>query len=66
MISLHSKFQLPVSRNSTVIIRSENKENIYMADVFSVVKDIIPTKDECFSRYITIVGPVPVAARSKA
>jgi len=54
MIYLHSKFQLPVSRNSIVIIRSENKENIYMADVFSVVNDVTPTKAESFSRFITI------------
>ena len=60
MISLHSTFHLPVSRGSTVMIRSENKENIYMADVFDVVNDIIPTKAECFSRFITIVGLVSV------
>jgi hypothetical protein len=56
MIPFHSKFYLPVSRGSIFIIRSENKENIYMADVFSVVNDITPTKAECFSRFITIVG----------
>jgi hypothetical protein len=56
MIPLHSKFHLPVSRGPIFIIRSENKENIYMADVFSVLNDITTTKAECFSRFITIVG----------
>jgi hypothetical protein len=58
MISLHSKFHLPVSRDSVVITRSENKENIYMADVFTVVNDVKPTKVEWFSRFVTIVGLV--------
>ena len=62
MMALHSKFHLPVSRGSIVIIRSENKENIHMADVFSIVNGIKPTKAERFSRFFffTIVGLVSV------
>ena len=61
MISLRSKFHLPISRGSIFIVRSENKENIYMADLFSAVNDITPTKAECFSRFISVVGLVSVS-----
>jgi hypothetical protein len=64
MIFIHSKFHLPVARGSIVIIRSGNKENIYMAGVFNVVNDITPTKAECFSRFITIVGLVSVPSQN--
>jgi len=50
MISLRSKFHLPVSRTQLLSSDQKIKKNIYMADVFSVLNDVTPTKAECFIR----------------
>ena len=60
IVSLRSKFHLPVSSGSFIIIISETKHNICVADVFRVLDNITSTKIECFSRFITILGLVSV------